>query len=722
MPYLTPLGAFALSLGTAIGWGSLVVTCNTYLLQAGPYGSLIGLLLGVFIMFIISKNYSYLMNYYPEAGGAYTYAKEIFGHDQGFLCSWFLSLAYLAVFWANDTSLPLFAHYFLGDMFRFCKLYSIFGYDIYLGEVLLSIFGLIFFGLVCMISKKITSKIMQVCAIIMILGISTVFLGAVFNNNHGVSPTFIPDANVISQITLIAAISPWAFIGFENISHSAEEFSFKTNKVFKICLASLITATCLYSFIILLSITAFPEEYSNWFEYIKDLHNLDGIKALPAFYAAGHYMGNTGITILMFVLFSLIITSMIGNLTALSRLFYSMAKDRLISPKFSILNKKNIPYKAILLLISLSLIIPFAGRTAIGWIVDVTTICSFIIYGFVSAATIKLAKTKFAKIEKITGIIGLLSMISFGVYILIPNLVSIGSFAKETYFLFIVWCILGFVFFKKILQNDKEHKFGKSVIVWIAFFSFSLFIALIWMRQSMITSNIRLMDNIRSHYEAVGNYSESRINDELFIENQIQELDTSNAKSILMVVLMFVFAFMIMLTNYSYYNRRTKDSENIANTDAMTGVRSKHAYIAHEKTLNENIQEKTDTEFAVAVCDVNGLKYVNDNFGHRAGDEYIKSASKLICNLFKHSPVFRVGGDEFVVILKGEDYTNRIKIMEKLLEYSIENIGTNNVIISAGISDYNQEQDKNVYDVFERADEQMYTQKEYLHKLGAQKR
>lgn len=720
--YLSPFGVFALSLGTAIGWGSLVVTCNTYLLQAGPVGSVIGILLGALAMIFISTNYAYLINKYPEAGGAYTYIKEVFGHDQGFLCGWFLALAYLAIFWANDTSLPLFAHYFLGDVFRFGKLYSLFGYDIYLGEALLSLFGIVFFGFVCMANKKISSRLMQLCAIVIIFGISVIFFSAIFHNHNSYTPFFVSDTSALSQITWIAVISPWAFIGFENISNSAEEFSFKTSKVFGILMKSLLIVSVIYIFIILLSVTAYPVEYNSWYEYICDLGNLDGIKALPAFYVADYYMGHTGITILMFVLFSLIITSMIGNMTALSRLFYAAARDKLISPKFSDINKKHIPYKAVMLIMALSLLIPFVGRTAIGWIVDVTTICAIVVYGFVSAATMKLAGNKSDKLETITGFIGLLIMICYGLYILIPNLISVGSFAKETYFLFIVWCVLGFVFFRVILQRDKEHKFGKSIIVWTAFLSFSLFIALIWMRQSMIVSNIQLMKNIREHYETIGERNLSRVNDELFIENQIQELDIANTKSILMVIYMFVFALIIMLTNYSYFNKRTKASEIIANTDSMTGVRSKHAYITYEKNLNSCIEEGIQKDFAVVVCDVNGLKYVNDNFGHKAGDEYIKSASKLICNLFKHSPVFRIGGDEFVIIVSGSDFNNRHDIMVNLLNCSMNNIGTNQVVIAAGISDYNSEKDKNVFNVFERADEQMYIQKEQLHNMGARKR
>ena len=74
-PNISGTGAGAFSLGTSIGWGSLVVTCNTYLAQAGPAGSVLGIVIGALIMLVITRSYAYLMNCYPEAGGAYTFCR-----------------------------------------------------------------------------------------------------------------------------------------------------------------------------------------------------------------------------------------------------------------------------------------------------------------------------------------------------------------------------------------------------------------------------------------------------------------------------------------------------------------------------------------------------------------------------------------------------------------------------------------------------------------------
>lgn len=94
------------------------------------------MLIGALIMLVISRNYHYMTNSLPEAGGAYTFAKETFGYDHGFLSAWFLALTYVAMLWANATALPLFAEYYLGDGLKFGFHYTLFGYDVYLGEAL----------------------------------------------------------------------------------------------------------------------------------------------------------------------------------------------------------------------------------------------------------------------------------------------------------------------------------------------------------------------------------------------------------------------------------------------------------------------------------------------------------------------------------------------------------------------------------------------------------
>ena len=102
-----------------------------------------------------------------------------------------------------------------------------------------------------------------------------------------------------------------------------------------------------------------------------------------------------------------------------------------------------------------------------------------------------------------------------------------------------------------------------------------------------------------------------------------------------------------------------------------------------------------------------------------SGDEYIQSAAKLICELFVHSPVYRTGGDEFVVILSDADYLNRSAIMKRLHDTSVENIEKSGVVVSGGISDFEPGVSQSFKSVFEKADALMYEEKKLLKSMGA---
>lgn len=716
--HLSPLSAWAYAIGTSVGWGSLVVTCNTYLKQAGPLGSSLGLLIGALIMIVISKNYAYMISNYPSAGGAYTYSKEVFGYDRGFITAWFLALVYFAMLWANATSLPLFSNYFIGSFFRFGHLYTLFGYEVYLGEALLSTSAILFISFLIIKNNKLAAKIMTGLAILFVLGIVAVFVSALLGNKSAITPGYIPDSSALIQIIRITAISPWAFIGFENISHSSEEYKFKDSRIFKILLIAVISTVALYIFVTILSTTAYPAQYSSWLEYIRDLNNLSGIEALPPFYVAYTYLGDAGITILMLALLALIITSLIGNITALSRLFYALGKDEILPSKFGELNEKDTPEKAILLVAIVSIIIPFIGRTVISWIVDVTTIGATLIYTLVSASTIKKAHQQGDLLEKATGIIGLILMIAVGLILLLPDLFAISTVESEAYVLFVVWSVLGFLFFRMVVKRDTHDRFGHSLIVWVILLSFLLFISLVWMSSSLMTVSMDSINAIENHYTNSGISA--------FGLEQLNNIRITNISSVFLIVVLFTISLGVILNNYSLMSRRARESEtqlsivnNRINTDPLTGVKSKHAFVEKELEMNSKIDENEADEFAIAVCDVNGLKYINDNLGHKAGDEHIKKASTIICDMFTHSPVYRTGGDEFVVYLHGQDYKNRHKILENFHKLSLEHIENGGVVVSLGISDFDKEKDKDVHSVFERADALMYEDKQFLKSKGS---
>ena len=150
--------------------------------------------------------------------------------------------------------------------------------------------------------------------------------------------------------------------------------------------------------------------------------------------------------------------------------------------------------------------------------------------------------------------------------------------------------------------------------------------------------------------------------------------------------------------------------------DSLTHVKNKGAFTVAVEELQKEIDSGSNPEFAIGAFDCDNLKSINDRFGHDKGDIYLKTACRAISDIFKHSPVFRFGGDEFFVILQNEDYHNLNELKEQFdIAADMINKSAINpwdkVFISKGFASYEHAQDKNVDDVIQRADKLMYDDK-----------
>ena len=183
--------------------------------------------------------------------------------------------------------------------------------------------------------------------------------------------------------------------------------------------------------------------------------------------------------------------------------------------------------------------------------------------------------------------------------------------------------------------------------------------------------------------------------------------------------------FIVAVSNIDFQVRREHEfSEALgialekSRRDDLTGIKNKNAYAEFEANLDEEIAQGREPCFAVAVCDLNGLKQVNDILGHQAGDAFIRAASQIVCDVFKHSPVFRIGGDEFVAILRGADYERRVALLADMERIVQANKDSDGPVLACGISPFDPATDKCVSQVFERADQLMYAHKKELKGLA----
>ena len=562
--YLGPLGAWALAFGGAVGWGSFVMPGTTFLPLAGPLGTVLGILIGAVVMLIIGVNYHYLMNLNPSCGGSYTYVQKCFGCDHGFLCAWFLILTYVAIIWANATALPLIGRNLLGSALQWGLGYEMAGFHIYLGEVLAAVLALVIAGALC-IQGRAGGVVQSVMALITFVGITLCFTvvsvhtggpAAVLSGPHAVGP------KGLSGMMNVVALAPWAYVGFESISHSTSEFRFPAQKSFRILAIAVVTAGGAYGMLAVVAAMVQPAGYAGWWEYIANLGSHSGLEGLPTFFAVHSVLGHLGSALLGVTALGGIVTGLVSNYVASSRLMYALAQDEMLPDWMGRLNRFGVPGNAIACTMLISVVLPFFGRTAISWIVDVTTVGAAIAYAYTSASALKEARANQSRFYTVFGALGLGISFTFILYFLVPNMLDVSTLSPESYLILATWSILGFVFFRHVFRADKQRRLGRSTMVWMVLFGLILFTSLVWLRQSTARVTARVFEEY--HTAAAENPEEEpgeQEEEEQVIQKGMERINRSiNIDSTVQMVLI-MGALILLFDIYSIMQKREKQME-----------------------------------------------------------------------------------------------------------------------------------------------------------------
>ena len=207
------------------------------------------------------------------------------------------------------------------------------------------------------------------------------------------------------------------------------------------------------------------------------------------------------------------------------------------------------------------------------------------------------------------------------------------------------------------------------------------------------------------------------------VKTSLGEIIKDNLFIILTVIAVILFVIVLLLLHNIRANKmilekedQVKDLNRKAYVDPLTMVRNKSAYNEYIKKLQDQLDRDEVIDLAIGIFDCNDLKSINDQYGHEKGDIYIKNACSMICKVFGHSPVFRIGGDEFAIILMNSDFSNRDELVAQLDKKqeernSVVKSSWERVHIAHGIAVYDHELDDELGDTARRADKFMYDNK-----------
>ncbi len=504
--HLSQFAAWAVSFGTAVGWGAFVMPGMTFLPMAGPLGTVLGVVAGAAMMGVIAWNYHYLVRRMPGAGGTFTFVLRGFGGDHGFFCAWFLCLSYLAIIWANATALTIVSRCLFGDALRFGFSYSVKGFDVSLGDVLLSGAAISLGAAICT-RRRLAGRVQSVLAAVFSVGIVVCFAACLVRHDGGLksmAPAFSPsDAGPLAQILKIVALAPWFYVGFESVCHLSRECRFPLKRMFPVMAYALAASILAYSFLALMPALMPPADGSGWQGSLAAAASPEGAPSLPTLDAVRRALGGVGTAVFLAAILGAVFTNLVGNMLVASRLVCAMSEEGVLSEWIGRRSADGEPRRAIAVLAGVSCLVPLLGRTAIGFIVDVATVGSVIAYAYTSAAAFRRARADGSAPTMATGACGFALAVAICALFIVPNYFSGTMMAAESYLILVLWSILGFLYYLCVLRHDDHQRYGRSLVVWIALIVLILVMSHMWMRQSMYDAMTRAFDSISRFHAGV---------------------------------------------------------------------------------------------------------------------------------------------------------------------------------------------------------------------------
>lgn len=266
---------------------------------------------------------------------------------------------------------------------------------------------------------------------------------------------------------------------------------------------------------------------------------------------------------------------------------------------------------------------------------------------------------------------------------------------------------------QEIFKRTLQQSLGMGIIL------FFCVLAMMWhINEKYISKLSHLQSNVRVYSQVKDPTIAGTIESEATGHDEISALAQQIAAMILELE-NYMTNLLETARELSTAKKHVDTLHKLAHKDALTGIRNKTAYDAEVRRIEWEMSDGY-TKFGVAMIDLNFLKRINDTFGHEQGNVAIKKLCRIVCKIFQNSLVFRIGGDEFVVIVENDDYDNVYALVDKF-NAKLEKISKNNslkqwekVSASIGVALYDPEIDNSFDNVFKRADKLMYKRKKEM--------
>lgn len=432
---------FTIALGSVIGWGAFMLPGNVFLPNYGVLNTLIGFAIAIFMLVFIEKSYTKVMEKVPKSGGEYSFATELLGKKSGFVTGWGLLLAYISIIPLNATAVPMVLDAVFPLYSQGLLLYSISDYPVYLNDILVSLGIIAFFTALNIKGIKGALRAQNILVFSLLFSLFLIVFLALFN----IGDVEVKNLNSnwgqfdLPSVIRIIAFAPWAFIGFDAVAQLSGDHKVPSKTVSKMTMLAIIFGAIIYNALNIITGLGIGQ-------------NQLGDSSWATGQSVKYLVGNGIFYFLAIAMFGAVVSGLNGFFISSSRLVTSMSSDFNIGVHSTSIqvNDVVIPKWVMYFIGICAMVVPFFGRTALLWFVDLSSVGASVAYFMTCLCAYTISKNWR---DKIISTLGMIVSFAFLIFLLTPIFDS--NISTPSYYSLLFWIILGLIVY--MFAKDRKR-------------------------------------------------------------------------------------------------------------------------------------------------------------------------------------------------------------------------------------------------------------------------
>lgn len=449
-PRLSRIDTIALVVGAIIGWGSFILPGTRFLSGSGVIDTAIGFAIGGVAVVFIQRGYHVMFERHVDHGGEAAYASRFLGRGHGFIVGWSLVLTYTSMVALNGTAFVLVIKLVLGDAVSQGYLYTVAGYPVYLTDVAIASATLVFFAWLNLRGLKVSSRTENVLVSGLLINATILFvLMLVLGETEQFVATYVDGWQINwAQVASVVAIVPFLFVGFDVIAQVARDLAYPPSRATRLAVIGIVIGCVLYAGMNTLTALAFTPEQAGEQDWATGA-------------AVTTYLGPIGFVLLVAALVGAVLGGISAFTIAASSLIASLAYNRFLPLRLASTNERHVLNRAVLSILAVCLIAPWAGREAVNYIVDMSSLLAAVAYAYTCFISMRIGR---AVLERVYSAVGLAFSIGFILLLVWPG--SPGQLSGPAMGALVLWAVIGAVVYVRARKHPDAPHIGETL--WVA--------------------------------------------------------------------------------------------------------------------------------------------------------------------------------------------------------------------------------------------------------------